>query len=241
VDRVADLPTANCWLIGTGDDQIAHVAAALGAERRDLEGALVFHLAGRFGVEVLEALDGHDALLATLHPVRSLTHDHLSLDDFAGTACVAEGSDGALARLEPLVRSIGGLWLPVQGIDRGLYHAAVAIVSNVTKGVAWKAQKWLEHAGLPASTSAAVTHQLLASTVDDLARAGARHSITGPVVRGDTRTIEAHLRALQAAYPSDTEVYRVLARTVLELAQERGDLDAATLRRFEQLLGGDTA
>lgn len=237
-ETVAALPAADCWLIGAGDDQIEAVATGIAEARRDLDDVLIFHLAGRFGLEVLESLSGRGALLAALHPVRSLTHDRLSLDDFAGTACVAEGSEVTLARLEPLVRSINGLWLPVHEIDRGLYHAAVSIVSNVTKGVAWKAQKWLEHAGLPESTSAAVANQLLGSTVEDLARAGARHSITGPVVRGDTRTIEAHLHALQSAYPSDLDVYRILARTVLELARERGDLDAATVRQFEVLLGG---
>jgi predicted short-subunit dehydrogenase-like oxidoreductase (DUF2520 family) len=211
---IAAMPAAECWLIGTSDGQIEAVSAAMGETRRDLDGVLVFHLAGRFGLEILESLAVRGALVAALHPVRSLTHDHLSLDDFAGTACVAEGSEAALARLEPLIRSIGGLWLP------------------------GKAQKWLEHAGLPESTSAAVTHQLLGSTVEDLARAGARHSITGPVVRGDTRTIEAHLRALESAYPHDIDVYRILARTVLELARERGDLDAATLQRFDVLLGG---
>jgi predicted short-subunit dehydrogenase-like oxidoreductase (DUF2520 family) len=103
--------------------------------------------------------------------------------------------------------------------------------------VAWKAQTWLEHAGLPAATSAAVTHQLLQSTLADLFRSGARQSITGPMVRGDTRTIEAHLAALRATHPRDIEVYRVLARTVLDLARERGDLDDTTLQRFETLLG----
>ena len=103
--------------------------------------------------------------------------------------------------------------------------------------MAWKAQNWLEHSGLSEKTSAAVTHQLLDSTVEDLARSGARLSITGPVVRGDTRTIEAHLNALQTAYPNDVDVYRILAVTVLELARERGDLDAETLQRFESLLG----
>jgi predicted short-subunit dehydrogenase-like oxidoreductase (DUF2520 family) len=235
---IAGMQAAECWLIGTGDDQIETVAGTLREARPDLRGALVFHLAGRFGLEPLAPLAGQGACLAALHPVRSLTHERLSLDDFAGTACVAEGAEPALDRLEPLVRAIRGLWLPVRDIDRGLYHAAVSIVSNVTKGVAWKAQKWLEHAGLSESTSTAVTHQLLASTVEDLARSGARHSITGPVVRGDTRTIEAHLHALRSAYPSDIDVYRILARTVLELAQERGDLDEDTLQRFEGLLGG---
>jgi predicted short-subunit dehydrogenase-like oxidoreductase (DUF2520 family) len=236
-EGIGSMQSSNCWLIGTGDDQINGAAAALSQSHTDLEGALVFHLAGRFGLEVLAPLAERGACLAALHPVRSLTGARLSLDDFAGTACVAEGSGEALDRLEPLVRSIGGLWFPVRGIERGLYHAAVSIISNVTKAVAWKAENWLEHAGLPEETSAAVTHQLLASTVEDLARSGARRSITGPVVRGDTRTIEAHLNALKTAYPNDVDVYRILAVTVLELAEERGDLDTETLQRFENLLG----
>jgi predicted short-subunit dehydrogenase-like oxidoreductase (DUF2520 family) len=238
VARLGDMQAADCWLLGTGDDQIAGVALALRDAPVDLDGALVFHLAGRYGLEVLASLADRHVLPAALHPVRSLTHELLTLEDFRGTACVAEGPQQSLALLRPLVAAIGGLWLPVHGIDRALYHAAVSIVSNVTKAVAWKAQTWLEHAGLPAGTSATVTHQLLRSTMADLFRSGARQSITGPVVRGDTRTIEAHLASLRESHPDDVAVYRVLARTVLDLARERGDLDEATLGRFEALLGG---
>jgi len=231
-----EMPRADYWLIGTGDDQIVPAAQALSESGTDVSGALIFHLAGRFGLDALAPLTGRGAQLAALHPVRSLTLARLSLADFEGTACVAEGSGRALELLKPLVTAIGGTWLPVRNIDRGLYHAAVSIISNVTKGVAWKTQNWLTRAGLPEETAATVSHQLLATTLEDLFRAGAKQSITGPVVRGDTRTIEAHLAALQGAYPDDVDVYRVLARTVLELAEERGDLDAQTLARFEVLL-----
>ncbi|MBT8049334.1 MAG: DUF2520 domain-containing protein [Xanthomonadales bacterium] len=237
VTAFSDMEAADFWLIGTNDDQIKPVAKLLRERRVNREGALVFHLAGRFGLDVLDSLDDGKTLLAALHPVRSLTHAALSLEDFAATACVAEGDPAALAALQPLVTSIGGTWLPVASIDRGLYHASVSIISNITKAVAWKAQKWQKKAGLPEETAATVTHQLLASTMDDLFRSGARQSITGPVVRGDTRTIEAHIQAINTSHPEDLEVYRVLARTVLELAQERGDLDEQALRRFEFLLG----
>ena len=238
VGQLRDMPRADCWLIGSNDDQIASVAQALVDSGADLSGSLVFHLAGRFGADVLAPLQGADAHLAALHPVRSLTHAQLSVADFRGTACVAEGSAEAIARLEGLVAAIGGLWLPVRGVDRGLYHAAVSVISNVTKAVAWKTQNWLTRAGLPQETAATVTHQLLATTMGDLFRSGAKQSITGPIVRGDTRTIEAHLEALRSAYPADIDVYCVFIRTVLELAEERGDLDAATLARFDFLLRG---
>ena len=235
VSSIAEMGQADYWLIGTTDSQVQPVATALHSSGLNLEGALVFHLAGRFGLDVLAPLDDGNTLLAALHPVRSLTHSGLSIEGFTGTACVAEGADQALAALQPLVTSIGGTWLPVAEIDRGLYHASVSIISNITKAVAWKAQKWQRKAGLPEATAAAVTYQLLASTMEDLFRSGARQSITGPVVRGDTSTIEAHIEAIRASHPEDVEVYCVLARTVLELAQDRGDLDESTLRRFEAL------
>jgi predicted short-subunit dehydrogenase-like oxidoreductase (DUF2520 family) len=72
--------------------------------------------------------------------------------------------------------------------------------------------------------------------MEDLFNSGAKKSITGPMVRGDTSTIEAHIEAIRSTHPEDVEVYRVLARTVLELAQERGDLDEETWQRFEDLL-----
>lgn len=235
---VEALEPADFWLIGTNDDQVENVAGRLSAMHSRLEGAVVFHLAGRFGLDVLAPLADSGAHLAALHPVRSLSGSKLSLQQFSGTACVAEGVDPALEALQPLVTSIGGKWLPVASIDRGLYHASVSIVSNITKAVAWKAQKWQRRAGLPEDTAQAVTHQLLHSTMEDLFRAGARQSITGPVVRGDTSTIAAHIEAIESAHPEDVEIYRVLARTVLELAQDRGDLDENTLTRFKILLGG---
>lgn len=236
VQSPAEMPGARYWLLGTSDHQIVPAAEELAESGVQLEECLVFHLAGRFGTEVLESLQGTGARLAAMHPVRSLTHEHLDLEDFAGTACVAEGDQAALEMLRPLVSAIRGSWLPVNEIDRGLYHAAVAMTSNVTKAVTWKAQRWLIRAGLPEETAVTVTNQLLNSTVEDLFRSGARQSITGPIVRGDTRTIEAHLEAVRSTHPGDIDIYRILARTVFDLALNRGDLDEATQQRFRDLL-----
>jgi len=238
VPALQDFEFARFWLIGTSDEQIEPAANALSQAPVDLQGSVVFHLCGRHGTGILASLKSRGCRIAAIHPVRSLGHARLSLEDFAGTACVAEGDDDSLHAMKPLFMSIGGVWMPLRNIDRGLYHASVSIISNVTKAVAWKAQNWLVSAGLEQDMAAAVTHKLLSSTVEDVSRSGASQSITGPMVRGDTSTIEAHILALKAGHPADIDVYRVLARTILELARERGDLDAATLARFDALLTG---
>jgi len=240
IGNPAEFSDADFWLISTSDGGIESAAGNLAAARPDLSGRVVFHLSGRFGPEVLEAAAVAGAGTAAVHPVRSMSKLSTDPAAFAGTLCVAEGSRAALDALKPPFEAAGASWREVHGLQRGLYHAALAIISNVTKGVIWKAQNWLERAGLDASTAADASHSLLSITTEDVFRDGVRHSITGPVVRGDTSTIEAHLEALEALGRDDAEVYRVLARTVLELANERGDLDDAVLERFEILLGGKT-
>lgn len=236
VTGVGAFDSAELWLISTPDGEIANCAEALASARGDLEGKVVFHLSGRFGPGVLDAVAGQGGLTAAVHPVRSMPRISTHPAEFEGTVCVAEGSPAALAALEPAFAAAGAGWCEVAGLERGLYHAALSIISNVTKGVIWKSQHWLEAAGLAPDDAAEISHSLLSITTEDLFHYGVRHSITGPIVRGDTSTVESHLEALAQQGDHDAEIYRVLARTVLELANERGDLDDATLRRFEELL-----
>jgi predicted short-subunit dehydrogenase-like oxidoreductase (DUF2520 family) len=237
IEKPGDFASADLWLISTSDGAIATTADRLADEGPGLAGAVVFHLSGRFGPEVLDLAGRAGAHTASVHPVRSMPRFTTRAEEFAGTICIAEGAPAALDLLGPLFISADAGWNEVGGLDRGLYHAALAIISNVTKGVIWKAQHWLEVAGLDSETAAAVSHSLLSITTEDVFREGVRHSITGPVVRGDTSTVEAHIEALKRVGRHDAEVYRVLARTVLDLASERGDLDDEVLRRFEILLG----
>lgn len=237
VASLDQLEAADYWLIGTSDEQIAPAAVKIHQARADIQGSIVFHLCGRYGTDILAPLTDSGCRLAAVHPVRSLTHEQISLAEFAGTALVAEGSEETLHALSALFVAIGGVWLPVKNINRGLYHAALSIISNVTKGVTWKAQNWLENAGFPGEMATAVAQKLLAITLEDIARSGAKHSITGPIVRGDTSTVEAHLEALENGHSADIDIYRVLARTVVELAVDRGDLNESTLERFRVLLG----
>lgn len=233
---VDELSAADAWLIATPDDEIANAAQHLqqaGVVARD---DTVFHLSGRHGTDVLAALAEHGAATAAVHPVRSMPSISTDIAAFRGTVCVADGARQALDSLGPIFRACGAQWREVQVTNRGLYHAALAIISNVTKGVIWKSQGWLEQAGLDPDTAAAAAHSLLQITTEDVFRDGVRHSITGPIVRGDTSTVEAHLAALAHEDAHDAEIYRVLAHTVLDLANERGDLDDAVLARFEALL-----
>ena len=59
-------------------------------------------------------------------------------------------------------------------------------------------------------------------TLENAERMGTVGSVTGPVVRGDTGTVEAHLKALARQAPEVAPLYQALALASLPLAQERG-------------------
>jgi len=236
IGEAGDFSDAEIWLLSAPDGEIAASASLLAVAKPDLRDCVVFHLSGRFGPEVLQATGEAGARAAAVHPVRSMPRLSTKKAEFHGTICIAEGDPLALSAMQRLFLAAGAGWHEVSGLDRGLYHAALAIISNVTKGVIWKAQNWLEASGLDSETAAAASHSLLSITTEDVFREGARHSITGPVVRGDTSTVEAHIEALKRVGRHDAEIYRILARTVLDLANERGDLSEEVLERFEILL-----
>ncbi len=236
VASLEQFDAAGLWLIGVNDDEIEPVALQLSELKPDWDGQVVFHLCGRFGPDILQPLKLLGASIAAVHPVRSLTHEGLTLAQFADTPCIAEGDEAALRALEPMYQAISANWMATDHINRGLYHASLSIISNTTKGIGWKTRNWLQDAGLDEDMASQIIIELLASTLLDLKEHGARKSITGPIVRGDTQTIEAHLAALASAHPQDVDIYRVLARTVLELAHERGDLKPETLAGLKQIL-----
>jgi predicted short-subunit dehydrogenase-like oxidoreductase (DUF2520 family) len=68
--------------------------------------------------------------------------------------------------------------------------------------------------------------------VDGVRRLGPVAALTGPVSRGDTATVQAHLVRLS---PADRRLYSVLTGSALTLAQQRG-LDPEAAAALARLL-----
>ena len=133
-----------------------------------------------------------------------------------------------------LVAGLGGVLIDVPEEARPLYHAAAVMACNYTVALAAVAVSLLGSLGLTRQEGLAALLPLLHGTLSNLERSGLPDALTGPVVRGDLGTVEAHRRALR-----DTEfleLYDVLARATAGLALEREELSnevRQTLLEFE--------
>lgn len=178
------LALATHVLVAVNDAAIADVAAQLAP--LDLPGAVVAHVSGACGLDVLEPLGAR----ASLHPLMSLP------DAETGAARLLDHCDFAVdgdVRIEEIVGVLGGRSFRVAPEHRVLYHAAASVAANHLTALCAQIETLAAAARVPVDAY----WRLMSTTLSNVADGGAATSLTGPAARGDWGTVGRHLAALR--------------------------------------------
>jgi len=203
--------------LATPDDVIADVARRLAAENAVRSSHVVFHVSGTLDHAALEALRPAGAALGSFHPLQSVTASPAASGELLGAHVGIEGDRRAVEVARSLGRALQMIPVVLPPGSKPAYHAAAVMVSNYTVALVAIAERIVQQAGL--EDSRGMFHRLLEGTVANLATAAPGEALTGPVLRGDSRTVAAHLHALSGP---DRELYRLLGLEALSLAEGRG-------------------
>jgi len=196
-------------VIATPDDAIAPAADAVAPSLRS--GALVVHLSGVAGPEVFDGLRAArpDVEVGVLHPLQTLPSPELGAARLDGAWCAVDGP-----ATRALADELGSrvFDLPADPEARRLYHAAACIASNHVVALLGQVERLAAACGVPFEAFV----PLVRASLDNAAATTPATALTGPVARGDTGTVLAHLDAL----PSDErDLYVAVARGARRLAQ----------------------
>jgi len=118
---------------------------------------------------------------------------------------------------------------------RAVYHAAMVLGSNYMNVLVNESLSLLREAGMENPTR--LLTPLLSASLDNALRYGDK-ALTGPVARGDSATIDKHLKAL-AHRPSTRHAYQALGRLGVDRALEAGILTVDQAARVLITLGAD--
>jgi predicted short-subunit dehydrogenase-like oxidoreductase (DUF2520 family) len=228
VARACDL-----LLLTVPDDMLENVITQLVGAGAIRPGQVVCHTSGRHGLAVLASATAVGARPIAMHPAMTFTGTELDLERLTGCVFGITAGDAEREYAESLVADLGGVAMFVPEDKRTLYHAGLAHGANHLVTLVSQAMELLAASG--AEDPAATLRPLLGAALDN-ALAHGDAALTGPIVRGDVNTVQAHLRDIEENAPATVPSYVAMAKATADRAVLDGRLLPIRAGRIVALL-----
>lgn len=166
--------------------------------------ALVVHTSGSTDMEVLKHHPEH----GVFYPLQSLSKDKkISMNNVP--LLIEANSADSLDVLKNLASRISSDVTEVNSAQRKIVHLAAVFANNFTNHLYVIAKQLLDKHGLPFD----LMKPLIKNTAEKVMQSDPYDMQTGPALRSDTRTINAHLELLKA-FPDYRQLYEILSRDI---------------------------
>lgn len=237
------------YVISVPDDVLPSVAEQLGGRLHEQNRAwpcpdrptappIVMHTSGATSVNVLAPCGQAGAVALAFHPLQTFTEPKSGSARFAGAAVAVTplmdpgsslvGELKASSAVEAgfaLARRLSARPFLLADEKRVLYHAAACVASNYFVTLEESAKRLFVLAGMPEDQAMQLFAPLVQATLENMVAQGAVEALTGPLARGDERTIARHLAELNGCSHELAALYRHLGVATLDLVRARGELD----------------
>lgn len=200
------------WVCVT-DDAIAPAAAELAKTKIPWRGKVVLHSSAALTSDLLRPLKRKGAAVASVHPMMTFVRG--GAPKLEGVSFALEGDAAAIRKASVIVKELGGDPFPLRKDAKVLYHAMGSFSSPLVVVTLSMAEQVGKKAGLPAERVRKVIRPILEKTIANFLAQGAAGAFSGPLNRGNVKTIERHMKELRRA-PEAKAVYQALAAVALK-------------------------
>lgn len=219
-------------LVTVPDDAIEGVATLLAEMGAITPHHVVLHTSGARDRTALSALEGTGAGLGSFAPVQTVAEPTTAAERLRGAPVILEGDVRALRVGGEIAEALGLLALVLPAGAKPAYHAGAVLVANLGTALVAMAERVAREGGVPAEAAEGLYLPLWRGAITNVEALGAAEALTGPVRRGDVKTIRRHLTLLRGA---EREAYVALSKEALRLARAAGLADGPA-RAVEQAL-----
>ena len=197
----------------------------------------VIHCSGALTLDVLQTAQNAGASVAGFHPLQTFP-SHANPDRLSNIGYAIDCNDEALtAWFQSFASAHDSNTFRIQGeTAHAAYHASAVLACGLLAGLVGISAELWQHAGIDRERALQLLAPMLKSTVEAIADDGLPDAISGPYVRGDLETIRKHLNITSDVNPDTSRAYAALALAQLHIANEKGNLDAASLNGIKKLL-----
>jgi len=224
-------------LFATPDDIMPAVAQSLAAAARtigraSLRGKIVLHTSATLDRSALAPLARLGASTGSLHPMQAFGGK--VIPELKGVIFGIEGDAKARRAAQALAKSLGGIPVVIETIDKPVYHAAAVMAGGSIYPVLEAGLQLLMSIGFTRQRASQTLIPLLRQIFDNIERIGPRAAWTGPLSRGDYAVVAKHMKALRRYPPEFAKSYAALAQLAAQVLAED---PAATRKHLDRALG----
>ncbi|MEX1011147.1 MAG: Rossmann-like and DUF2520 domain-containing protein [Balneolaceae bacterium] len=225
------------------DDEIGSLATRLAGSGDRWAGRMVVHCSGNESSELLAPLQERGAVTLSMHPLQTFVRKEVvsgnassDAELFREITITIEGENAVARReLTKLVERLGARALPLDRDQKRKLHLAAVFLSNYVVSLGEIADRIIRDA--MDGESARILQPLLQQTVHNMDREDLSGALSGPIARGDTRSVNRHL-SLVRENPLLDKLYRHLGSVALELARRKGSIDMSAAEKLKEYFEG---
>jgi predicted short-subunit dehydrogenase-like oxidoreductase (DUF2520 family) len=198
VDLLTKLPPVDMTWITTNDDTIEFIVSELAKNSLLKPGGFIVHCSGALNSKLLNPLKAQGCYVASLHPLKAFKSGYLEDNAFNEIDCILEGDWECCHWLKSTFELLGSRVTTINPNAKAIYHAAATIASNYLITLAASSEELLLQSGVAPEQARSMVCNLMQGNITNLRHTQCiTHSLTGPLMRGDIKTIALHIRAIE--------------------------------------------
>lgn len=216
-------------ILSTPDGAIKKVWESI--DKRNIQGKIFCHLSGSLSSDVFSGIEQFGAKPISIHPMFAFSSRESVYRQLDSVCFTLEGQEHAVSVWRDLLSTIGNETVTIDKQVKAKYHAAASLLSNHVIAVLESGYHLLEECGFSPEEARHFSKALVRENVEHVIESGGVAALTGPVERGDVKTIQKHLDVLQG---EEKDIYTACGRELLRLAKKKNP--NRDYRGLEQIL-----
>lgn len=217
-------------IISTSDDEILDVWKKI--KNLSIKNKFICNLSGSLSSNIFSNISHNGAYGYSIHPIFPISDKYNSYQNLKKAFVTIEGNKEHINKVNAFIQSLGNKTKILEKEDKVRYHLSSVISSNLIIGLISISVNYLKEYGFSEKEAIDALYPLIKENIESIKSKGLINSLTGPLVRGDIKTIKRHLSNIKE---EDKDIYISLSNNILKLALEKNDRN---YEEIKEVLGG---